>query len=458
VFNDGLTERPIAGADDQSAWLASVPGEAVEVLVRRSALRAEHVFAIIRIAFCVVVLVRFLLVSDHQPLRMALTLPPSAAAILFGMYVLTRRQYWPTLSYVSVATDATTCFIGLLPNALWPSADYAGLLAMPDVASLVLVTLAAGARHSLGAALLGALLNLLSFGCLVAVDRTVSDSHFATGSHGVTLYTIFIVAAGVLAAGIASGTRRLVRWGAVEAIRAERAQRGIGAIFHDHHDVRSLLSSATMNADLLVRYTGEPPRTIGGIDAGRLAREIRTDLEEINDFVSGIQERTKGEVERGERMAVVDARASSIELIESLRPRFPETKLELRIEGSENLIKTIGGRRSFERIVTNLVVNGCEGNGTACARTVCMRLSSTPDRLRLIVEDDGPGFRAEQLGRTVGEWESSKADGRGMGLKIVSRLLRASSGTLTVANGLNGGAVVCAEVPLASSVEHQNAD
>jgi len=60
-----------------------------------------------------------------------------------------------------------------------------------------------------------------------------------------------------------------------------------------------------------------------------------------------------------------------------------------------------------------------------------------PDRVRLVVEDDGPGFARELVGRGESQAESS-----GLGLDIVSRIAAGAGGSLDVTHSRSGGARV----------------
>ena len=62
--------------------------------------------------------------------------------------------------------------------------------------------------------------------------------------------------------------------------------------------------------------------------------------------------------------------------------------------------------------------------------------------VRLVVEDDGPGFPNAAVGPV-----SSKPAGMGLGLLMMSELLKASGGTLERNNRGDGGARVCLTLP-----------
>ncbi|MFI5077813.1 MAG: ATP-binding protein, partial [Vicinamibacteria bacterium] len=67
----------------------------------------------------------------------------------------------------------------------------------------------------------------------------------------------------------------------------------------------------------------------------------------------------------------------------------------------------------------------------------------------LFVEDDGPGFPESILATPIERRRTSKPDGSGLGLLIVSALLGAQADPLQRANRPGGGARVSFELPIA---------
>jgi nitrogen-specific signal transduction histidine kinase len=102
-------------------------------------------------------------------------------------------------------------------------------------------------------------------------------------------------------------------------------------------------------------------------------------------------------------------------------------------------VRVWGDRRLLEHAVRNVLQNAIEalrpkgGHVTVCTRRI-------GDEVAVVVADDGPGIPAELLERVLDPMFTTKAQGIGMGLSIVQRVVEAHGGTLRVASEHGHGA------------------
>ncbi|KAB2896640.1 MAG: hypothetical protein F9K40_14145 [Kofleriaceae bacterium] len=136
------------------------------------------------------------------------------------------------------------------------------------------------------------------------------------------------------------------------------------------------------------------------------------------------------------------------DVIAALAPRFPRVAIEA--DGGARSVLVAGGPQSLRRIVANLVINACEGDGRRAARRVDVRArESGAKTIAIEILDDGPGLPAHVLAVPPGEGLSTKPVGTGVGIGLVDGLVRASGGSLSWTNREGGGARVVVELPAA---------
>jgi signal transduction histidine kinase len=376
-----------------------------------------------------------------------------AIVVGFSLYVLLGlgpRLAGPALLATATVVDACVCFAALATNVFWPGPGHPGLLRMPDLASPMIATVAAGLRLSPAICVLAGALNLLSLGALIALDAPASQLPLGSLVVAASAHVALLVAATLTAVLTAWLARRLVLSGALRALEAERAERSLGLVMQEHHDVRTLLSSASLNADLLLQRVER--REPGG-ETEEIARQLREDLDRVNEFVVKIKERSLGDLLALEALAPAPAAAAAEEVAREIGLRFPRVSIAVRDEAPGALVGIRGGRRALLRVLQNLVVNACEGDGRTRARRVEIVLAPAGDgdALRIEVRDDGPGFRPTQLASEDQLALSTKEEGSGLGLVLVRSVVEASAGRIELANAAEGGARVSVELARGAS-------
>jgi signal transduction histidine kinase len=103
---------------------------------------------------------------------------------------------------------------------------------------------------------------------------------------------------------------------------------------------------------------------------------------------------------------------------------------------------------AFKQVLINLLMNAIEAAPEG--GSVRLRAAAEGRRLRLTVEDDGPGVPRELRSRIFEPFFTTRADGSGLGLAISHQLVRAAGGGLELEdrNG-RGGACFVVTLPQA---------
>jgi signal transduction histidine kinase len=238
---------------------------------------------------------------------------------------------------------------------------------------------------------------------------------------------------------------------AVQAQLLDAQERDVGRlsqalveILGYNHDINNALMSAGSAADMLT-FVGTQVKGPRNPDFDELVKDLNESLRHIRDMVMEI--RQKGRRHAGSEPEGVDVRPVLDAVRASVALRFPEVEVEVdsALARQEALRASVrGGVTTLRRVVENLVLNACEGDGTRGAAQVRITARTEPlsGRLEVVIADNGPGFPPERLKAPIEGLYTTKPHGTGLGLYTAECLLRASGGMLERQNGPAGGAVL----------------
>ncbi|WP_141324694.1 sensor histidine kinase [Myxococcus sp. AB025B] len=221
-----------------------------------------------------------------------------------------------------------------------------------------------------------------------------------------------------------------------------RLSRALGEILGHHHELDSALMSAATAADML-SFMGTQRGGHGRADHEDLLRTLNESLRQIREMVAEI--RAKGRRYVGSEPEPVELPALLEGVRASVGLRFPDVDIQLSVEPGQPLRAMMrGGATTLRRVVENLVLNACEGDGKRGASRVSIQARVEPlsGRLEVVIADDGPGFPSALLDVPAEQLYTSKPEGTGLGLYTSECLLRASGGTLHRRNAPDGGALL----------------
>ncbi|HEY3496279.1 MAG TPA: sensor histidine kinase [Polyangiaceae bacterium] len=412
-----------------------------QILVRAATL-GERTLSVVRMLFCAVVLVRYLIVTRPEGIAQGwmLGLLAPGAAVVFSAFVVAKSRRGPlrpATLLISVLLDWVLCSSSLLTNVLWPWPSYPGIVSIPDIGLVYLIIVSSAFRFSPPATLLSGVLHMGSCGLLFALDYRIGLQGREPNFNAFSLVLLAGVGATALTLAMVAWTRRLVLNSALESVRSEQVRRTLDALMQEGHGMRSLLSAAKLNADRLVRLV-EP--NLDG-EPRELLRGLSDELSELGRLAARSRERSFAALAAvaGLRCAELPQAAERVSRL--VGRRYPGVAFDLRGSVGEGQVAIVGGEAAFERILLNLLVNACEGDGARGATNVEVRFAPRGAELEVSVADDGPGFAADQLGERRG-CSTTKPNGTGIGLFLVARLMQDSGGSFSHENRPEGGACV----------------
>ena len=103
-------------------------------------------------------------------------------------------------------------------------------------------------------------------------------------------------------------------------------------------------------------------------------------------------------------------------------------------------------RTRIERALQNLIENAIDAAGENGSVWVSSR--DDPHSTVVVIEDDGPGFLAEERTRVFELFWTNKRGGTGLGLPLARRAIESHGGELEILDRPGGGARVVVHLPI----------
>ncbi len=206
------------------------------------------------------------------------------------------------------------------------------------------------------------------------------------------------------------------------------------------HESRNALQRAQACLDMLALDLENQPEQL---DLAKRARYALQDLhrlyEEVRSYAAPIHLEFRdcdlSSIWRKEWENLATARRDrAVSLLEQLAPETPRCEVDI---------------HRMEQVFRNILENSlhaCGDQGCIAVQTEPAELDGRP-ALLIRIRDNGPGFRPETVQQVFEPFFTTKQKGTGLGMAIVQRILHAHGGTITAANGENGGAEISLLLP-----------
>ncbi|WP_405976713.1 HAMP domain-containing histidine kinase [Streptomyces sp. NBC_00988] len=206
------------------------------------------------------------------------------------------------------------------------------------------------------------------------------------------------------------------------------------------HELRTPLTSLRTNVELLTR-SEETGRPIPPADRKALLASVKAQMTELASLIGDLQELSRSEGQRGERVQVVSLQDTVEAALRRARLRGPELTITADVQPWFVQSEPSALERAIVNILDNAVKFSPEGG------TIEVQLT----RGVLTVRDHGPGIPADELPHVFDRfWRSPSAralPGSGLGLSIVARTVEQAGGEVTLAHAPGGGTVATVRIP-----------
>ncbi|MEU9347460.1 HAMP domain-containing sensor histidine kinase [Streptomyces sp. NPDC048278] len=206
------------------------------------------------------------------------------------------------------------------------------------------------------------------------------------------------------------------------------------------HELRTPLTSLRTNIELLTR-SEETGRPIPLADRKALLASVKAQMTELASLIGDLQELSRSEGQRGERVQVVALQDTVEAALRRARLRGPELTITADVQPWFVRAEPSALERAIVNILDNAVKFSPEGG----------KIDVALDRGVLTVRDHGPGIAEDELPHVFDRfWRSPSAralPGSGLGLSIVARTVQQAGGDVTLARADGGGTVATVRLP-----------
>ncbi len=202
------------------------------------------------------------------------------------------------------------------------------------------------------------------------------------------------------------------------------------------HEIKNPLGSILGSIEIL--ETQVPP----GDERREFVEILRKEIERLSRIVSSHLDLARPATpQRGPHDLGEIARS----VVDLARKQADRQGVSLTLDVVSDLPDVLVDGQLFRQAILNLVLNAIQA--LPDGGHVAVRVDRAGDRLRVIVEDDGPGLAEETLRRAFEPFFTTKEGGTGLGLSIAFQVADSHGGDLSAENRPRGGARFCLEVP-----------
>lgn len=200
------------------------------------------------------------------------------------------------------------------------------------------------------------------------------------------------------------------------------------------HEVAGPLSAVMTNADMIESVLLRPKLSQDDqLHALQSVRDVALATRLIQEFIT----RIRGQAKAGAGSYVDDSIASVIETARLfLKQKIVVSRVKVRWPEAEEVPRLEHAPTRLTQALTNAVANAVEAVGAGGA--VRVRCSEAGETVTLAVEDDGPGLSGEALAAALRPFHTTKASGTGLGLSVISDVVREHGGELVFEPGAGG--------------------
>ncbi len=208
------------------------------------------------------------------------------------------------------------------------------------------------------------------------------------------------------------------------------------------HEIRNPLHSIGLNAGVVEQYLGQFPGGTSHRAVEESLRAIQDETRRLTDLLNNYL----GMLRSGGEPSLVDVREVCRSVVQLLGFAALKSRVEIRLEGDEDLPLVRGVRDRIQQAILNLVLNAIQampGGGQ-----VLLSTTVAAGHVRVTVTDTGPGLPEEVASGVFETRVTTKPGGSGLGLPLVRLIVEAHGGSVSCRSTPGQGAAFTMVLPV----------
>ncbi len=208
------------------------------------------------------------------------------------------------------------------------------------------------------------------------------------------------------------------------------------------HDVGNPLTALSMQAQLIRKRAREyPEQPVGAVlkSAEQMVLELRRLESLVREFMNFAREQRL-------HPRPIDLARFLDEVVALWQPVAFARGINLTFAGPDRLLTVRADEEKLHRVLDNLVKNAVEAIGEGPGRITISASPCPGAKVRISVADSGPGISKDV--EVFRLFESTKADGSGLGLAVARQIVLAHGGAIHFETAVPNGTVFHVELPM----------
>lgn len=235
-----------------------------------------------------------------------------------------------------------------------------------------------------------------------------------------------------------------------EVVSAERLQAWSEVARRLAHEIKNPLTPIQLSAE---RLEYKLLSKLSGTDVNLLQKGVKTIVDQVDAMkrlVNEFRDYARLPTAQLSPLNLNSLVADVLHMYDLESDRLPQD-MEVLAELDPACPDVMGDAMQLRQVIHNLMQNGLDaGESTTAKAQVLIRTQWLPDlqRVRLSVQDTGPGFSESILKRAFEPYVTTKVKGTGLGLAVVKKIAEEHNALIELGNRVHEGQILGAQVSL----------